>query len=83
MWGQVTEQLVSSHLASAHLPPEVRSPDLIIRTAGEQRLSNFMLYEAAYAELYFCREPWPDFDKAMFEAALQHYAKQKRRFGGR
>lgn len=80
---QVTEQLIASRLGSGHLPNHHRSPDLIIRTGGEQRLSNFMLYEAAYAELYFCPEPWPMFDEVSFATALRHYASRQRRFGGR
>jgi len=65
------------HLWCADLP-EV---DLIIRTGGEQRLSNFMLWDAAYAELYFTETYWPDFDRAEFERALAAYRQRERRFG--
>jgi undecaprenyl diphosphate synthase len=56
-------------------------PDLFIRTGGEQRISNFLLWNLAYTELYFTEQLWPDFDVAAFEAALQHYAARQRRFG--
>lgn len=56
-------------------------PDLFIRTGGEQRISNFLLWNLAYTELYFTDRLWPDFDVAAFEAALQHYAARQRRFG--
>lgn len=80
---QVTEQLLASHLSTGHLPQDVRSPDLIIRTGGEQRLSNFLLYESAYSELFFCPEHWPDFGEGSFAAALRHYASRRRTFGRR
>jgi undecaprenyl diphosphate synthase len=63
--------------------PEMHDPDLIIRTSGEQRLSNYLLWQAAYSELVFRDELWPDFDRAAFEAALAEYSARKRRFGGR
>jgi undecaprenyl diphosphate synthase len=63
--------------------PEMHDPDLIIRTSGEQRLSNYLLWQAAYSELVFREELWPDFDRAAFEAALDEYSARKRRFGGR
>jgi undecaprenyl diphosphate synthase len=63
--------------------PEMHDPDLVIRTSGEQRLSNYLLWQSAYAELVFCEELWPDFDRAAFEAALAEYSARKRRFGGR
>ena len=59
----------------------VRDPDLIIRTAGERRLSNFLLWQAAYAEFYFCPKPWPEFDEADLCAALSDYRGRTRRFG--
>ncbi|HWJ05239.1 MAG TPA: polyprenyl diphosphate synthase [Steroidobacteraceae bacterium] len=61
-----------------HDAPE---PDLFIRTGGERRISNFLLWHLAYTELYFCDTLWPDFDDAALEAALQHYARRQRRFG--
>ncbi len=63
--------------------PEMHDPDLVIRTSGEQRLSNFLLWQSAYSELVFRDELWPDFDRAAFEAALAEFAARQRRFGGR
>jgi len=63
--------------------PEMHDPDLIIRTSGERRLSNYLLWQSAYSELVFCDELWPDFDRAAFEAALDDYRARRRRFGGR
>jgi undecaprenyl diphosphate synthase len=62
--------------------PELPDPDLIIRTANEQRLSNFLLWESAYAELYFSPKPWPEWDKEDLFGALEEYARRTRRFGG-
>lgn len=58
-------------------------PELVIRTSGEQRLSNFLLWQSAYSELHFSDCLWPDFDRAELEAALSAYASRKRRFGAR
>ena len=69
-------------LASRLGAPDVPDPDLIIRTSGEQRLSNFLLWQAAYAELVFLPIHWPDFDRAAFESALAQFAGRERRFGG-
>jgi undecaprenyl diphosphate synthase len=63
--------------------PEMHDPDLIIRTSGEQRLSNYLLWQAAYAELVFRDELWPDFSRAAFEESLAEYAERGRRYGGR
>jgi undecaprenyl diphosphate synthase len=63
--------------------PDMHDPDLIIRTSGERRLSNYLLWQGAYAELVFCDELWPDFSRASFEAALEEFAARRRRFGGR
>jgi len=60
----------------------VPDPDLIIRTSGEQRLSNFLMWQAAYAELVFVPMHWPEFDRAAFDGALAEYSKRERRFGG-
>ena len=62
--------------------PDVPDPDLIIRTSGEQRLSNFLMWQAAYSELVFVPIHWPDFDKAALEGAIKEYATRERRFGG-
>ena len=74
---QVTEERLGAALATARLPPL----DLMIRTSGEQRLSNFMLWEAAFAELHFTPVLWPDFDRPQLETALASYAQRRRRFG--
>jgi undecaprenyl diphosphate synthase len=63
--------------------PEMHDPDLIIRTSGEQRLSNYLLWQSAYAELVFRDELWPDFTRAAFEESLAEYADRGRRYGGR
>lgn len=74
----VTEETFSKHLYTAGLP----ALDLLIRTGGEKRLSNFMLYQASYAELIFTDDFWPDFDEAHYIAALSEFASRKRRYGG-
>lgn len=74
---EVTEELVNSCLDTHGLP----QPDLIIRTSGERRLSNFLLWQSAYAELYFTDVLWPDFDKEEFMLALQDFQGRERRFG--
>lgn len=63
--------------------PEMHDPDLVIRTSGEQRLSNYLLWQTAYSELVFAEEFWPDFTRECFEQALDIYASRQRRFGGR
>ncbi|MBA3328459.1 MAG: di-trans,poly-cis-decaprenylcistransferase [Solirubrobacterales bacterium] len=63
--------------------PEMHDPELIIRTSGEQRLSNYLMWQSAYSELVFRDELWPDFDRAAFEASLAEYDARARRFGGR
>jgi undecaprenyl diphosphate synthase len=63
--------------------PEMHDPDIVIRTSGEQRLSNYLLWQSAYSELVFRDELWPDFGREAFEAALAEYAGRRRRFGGR
>jgi undecaprenyl diphosphate synthase len=73
----INEESVASHLWTADLP----DPDLIIRTSGEQRLSNFLLWQAAYAELFVDARLWPDFDAAAFDAAVDSYRRRERRFG--
>ncbi len=74
----VTADILGSHLDAADLP----DPDLIIRTSGEQRLSNFLLWQAAYSELVFVPTYWPDFDRATLEGAIAEYRRRERRFGG-
>jgi len=74
----VDEELFSSFLDTRDLP----DPDLIIRTGGEDRISNFLLWQGAYSEFYSTGTYWPDFGKKEFEMALKVYAKRERRFGG-
>ena len=74
---QIDERRLSSLMALAHAP----DPDLFIRTGGEVRISNFLLWQVAYAELYFTECLWPDFDEAELDAALAAYAGRERRFG--
>jgi undecaprenyl diphosphate synthase len=62
--------------------PDIPDPDVIIRTSGEQRLSNFLLWQAAYSELVFVPTYWPDFDRATLESAIREYQQRERRFGG-
>ena len=71
------EQHITGNLYTAHMP----DPDLVIRTSGEQRISNFLLWEAAYAELYFTETLWPDFPRAELYSAIACYQKRERRFG--
>jgi undecaprenyl diphosphate synthase len=75
----VDEALVASHLYA----PEMPDPDLLIRTSGELRVSNFLLWQLAYAELVFVDRLWPDFGESELRAALEDYATRRRRFGGR
>jgi undecaprenyl diphosphate synthase len=74
---QITEQSLSSLMALSHAP----DPDLFIRTGGEVRISNFLLWQVAYSELYFTDCLWPDFDEAQLDAALAAFAGRERRFG--
>ena len=74
-----TEEEFRAHLYA----PEMHDPDLIIRTSGEQRLSNYLMWQSAYSELHFTDVLWPDFSRADLEAALDAYAARTRRFGGR
>jgi len=76
--GDIDAQKLNDSLDTAGIP----DPDLIIRTSGEERLSNFLLWQAAYAELMFVPEYWPDFTPGIFHAALERYAARDRRFGG-
>lgn len=80
---QITPELISQHLSSAATTAAGGPPDLCIRTSGEQRLSNFMLFESAYTELCFLDVLWPGFSKEHFAAAVQQYAQRQRRYGRR
>ncbi len=76
---ELTEESFRSFLYA----PDIPDPDLIIRTSGECRTSNFLMWESAYSEWYFTDVFWPDFDKAEFDKALQSYSRRERRMGGR
>ncbi|MCR5452722.1 MAG: isoprenyl transferase [Lachnospiraceae bacterium] len=73
----ITEERFSSYLDTAEIP----DPDLLIRTSGEQRLSNYMLWQMAYAEMYFTPVPWPEFDEAALDEAVLAYQNRDRRYG--
>lgn len=75
---QLDEKLFSNYLYTKN----IADPDLLIRTSGEQRLSNFLLWQLAYAEFWFTDVLWPDFNEEIFEQALEDYRKRKRRYGG-
>ncbi|MBL4883634.1 MAG: isoprenyl transferase [Planctomycetaceae bacterium] len=75
---QIDEDVLSSHLYTAGMP----DPDLLIRTSGEMRISNFLLWQISYSELWVTDKHWPEFEKEDFEAALQSYSTRNRRFGG-
>jgi undecaprenyl diphosphate synthase len=75
--GDLDEAAITERLYTADLP----EPDLLIRTGGDQRISNFLLWQAAYSELYFCETLWPDFGPDSLDAALDDYARRSRRFG--
>jgi undecaprenyl diphosphate synthase len=74
----ITPERLGGHLHA----PDIPDPDVIIRTSGEQRLSNFLLWQAAYSELVFVPINWPDFDRATLEGAIEEYRRRERRFGG-
>jgi undecaprenyl diphosphate synthase len=75
---EITEEMISSHLYTAHVP----DPDLLIRTSGEMRISNFLLWQIAYAELYVTETLWPDFTQSDLLRAVLDYQRRDRRFGG-
>ena len=73
----ITEEYISQHLQTSFMP----DPDLLIRTGGELRISNYLLWQIAYSELYFCDTYWPDFDEAALHKAIESYQRRQRRFG--
>jgi len=73
----ITEEVISQHLTTSFMP----DPDLLIRTGGELRISNYLLWQIAYSELYFCDTYWPDFDEAELHKAIESYQRRQRRFG--
>ena len=74
----LNEELVNNFLDTK----EIINPDLVIRTGGEKRLSNFLLWQIAYSELYFCNKLWPDFDKNDLIEAIKEFSRRNRKFGG-
>ncbi len=76
------DEVTPERLAGYFHAPDIPDPDVIIRTSGEQRLSNFLLWQAAYSELVFVPINWPDFDRAALEGAIAEYRRRERRFGG-
>jgi undecaprenyl diphosphate synthase len=81
--GEVAANAIDADTIARHLDaPDMPDPDLIIRTSGEQRLSNFLLWQSAYSEFVFLPVHWPDFDRAALEAAILEYRRRERRFGG-
>ena len=81
--GRITEEEINEKTFSGYLDTrELPDPDLLIRTSGEQRLSNYLLWQLAYSEFYFTDVPWPDFHKKELELAVEAYNKRDRRFGG-
>ena len=81
--GEITEEMISRSLYTGDENGNVPDPDLIIRTSGEERLSNFLLWQAAYSEFEFTDLLWPDFTPDAYEEILEDFAKRDRRFGGR
>ena len=80
--GEITEEMISKSLYTGDENGNVPDPDLIIRTSGEERLSNFLLVQAAYAELVFTDDYWPDFTNEKYEEAIKEFQKRTRRYGG-
>ena len=80
--GDISEEMIGDYLQTSTLPPILRDPDLIIRTSGELRLSNFLPWQSAYSELYFTKALWPDFNEKSLKEAIEEYSKRQRRFGG-
>ncbi len=81
--GTTPEDVNEAALAACLYEPEMPDPDLVIRTSGEQRVSNFLLWQSAYAEYVFTETLWPDFGPEELRAAIEEYARRRRRFGGR
>jgi undecaprenyl diphosphate synthase len=81
--GRLAAEAITPDLLAQNLDaPDLPDPDVIVRTSGEQRMSNFLLWQAAYSELVFVPTNWPDFDKATLESAIAEYRRRERRFGG-
>ncbi len=81
--GEITDDMISRYLYTGDETGNVPDPDLIIRTSGEKRLSNFMLWQGAYSEFVFSDALWPDFTPEIFKKMIEEYQHRDRRFGGR
>lgn len=79
---EIDEERIASELMTGFLPSELRDPELLIRTSGEERISNFLLWQIAYSELFFTEALWPDFDGELLETAFAAFQNRNRRFGG-
>ncbi|MBU5366396.1 isoprenyl transferase [Enterococcus devriesei] len=78
----IDDTVMGDHLMTGFLPYELRDPELVVRTSGEERISNFLLWQLAYSELYFTKALWPDFDGDHLETAIASFQNRNRRFGG-
>ncbi|WP_426085122.1 undecaprenyl diphosphate synthase family protein, partial [Escherichia coli] len=78
---EITEETIADHLMTGFLPTELRDPELLIRTSGEERISNFLLWQIAYSELFFTKALWPDFSGDTLETAIASFQNRNRRFG--
>jgi undecaprenyl diphosphate synthase len=78
----ISEETIAKHLMTGFLPDELRDPELLIRTSGEERISNFLLWQLAYSELFFTEAFWPDFTGDLLETAIATFQNRSRRFGG-
>ncbi len=79
--GEIDEEVFRKYLYTSHLSGELEQPDLVIRTSGEMRISNFLLWQIAYSELYFCEVYWPEFRKIDLWRAIRSFQRRERRFG--
>ena len=81
--GEITPDDIDEKCFASHMyAPDIPEPDVLIRTSGEQRISNYLLWQLAYTEMVFIKEHWPDFDASSYQFALDEFAKRQRRFGG-
>lgn len=78
----IDEAMLSNHMMTGFLPSDLRDPELLIRTSGEERISNFLLWQSAYSELFFTDALWPDFNHRLFESAIGSFQHRSRRYGG-
>jgi len=79
----ITEETIGRHLYTGELYNNLPDPDLVIRTSGEKRLSNYLLWQSAYSELVYTNVLWPDFSPEVYEKCMEEYQSRDRRFGGR